>query len=293
MSAEVNYGVGSMVGELRRVVVGTPSARLQTADTLEWHYAAPVDLKRAEEEHQEFRKLLGGLGVEVLLAPDRSVSADSMFVHDPVLVTPRGSIGLRPGKELRQAEVAPLLAVLEEHGLPTLGTITEGVCEGGDLLWIDEQTLVAGCGYRSDLTGLGQLEAILLQQGIRLEVFDLPVFEGAAACLHLQSLISLVRQDLALVHMPLMPVRFVQWLQARGIELIVAPEGEFLTQSTNVLCIRPGEVVTLDVNVETRRLLEEHGCIVHPYVGQEISLKTEGGATCLTRPVWRAPVLEV
>ena len=289
MSASERFGVGSMVHELRRVLVSEPSGRLATADPGEWHYTGPVDLGIAQAEHLAFRELLEGLGVEVITASDRGVSADSIFVHDPVLVTPRGSIGLRPGKTLRRPEVAPLLTALEEAGVPTLGSLTEGVCEGGDLLWVDEATLVAGCGYRSDPVGLGQLASLLSQQGVALEVFDLPVFEGREACLHLQSLISLVRDDLALVHLPLMPVRLVEWLAEREIECVPAPPEEFRTQSTNVLCVRPGELVTLDVNVRTRRLLEARGCVVHPYVGHEISLKTEGGATCLTRPVLRSP----
>lgn len=289
MRALEGFGVGSMVDELRRVLVSEPSGWLATADPKEWHYTSPVDLGIAQAEHLAFRELLEGLGVEVLMASDPGVSADSMFVHDPVLVTPQGSIGLRPGKALRRPEVAPLLAALEKSGVPTLGSLTDGVCEGGDLLWVDETTLVAGCGYRSDPVGLSQLGSLLSSQGVTLEVFDLPVFEGREACLHLQSLISLLREDLALVHLPLMPVRLVVWLAERGIECVPAPAEEFATQSTNVLCVRPGELVTLDVNVRTRRLLEEKGCVVHPYRGQEISLKTEGGATCLTRPVLRSP----
>lgn len=285
---EQRFGVGSMVLDLQRVLVSPPSKLLATADPVEWHYTGAVDLDRARREHRAFCDLLADLGVEVLEAPDRAVSADSLFVHDPVLVTPRGSIGLRPGKALRRTEVAPLLEALEGFGLPTLGTVDRGVCEGGDLLWIDDTTLVAGCGYRSDPAGLESLRSLLAAQDVGLETFDLPVFEGREACLHLQSLISLVRADLAVAHLPLMPVRFVEWLAQRGVELISAPPSEFATQATNVLCVRPGVLVSLDVNVETRRLLEKRGCTVHGYSGQEISLKTEGGATCLTRPLWRS-----
>ena len=44
----------------------------------------------------------------------------------------------------------------------------------------------------------------------------------------------------------------------------------------------------LEGNPVTRRRLEEAGCQVLTYRGREISLKAEGGPTCLTRPVWRA-----
>jgi hypothetical protein len=31
------------------------------------------------------------------------------------------------------------------------------------------------------------------------------------------------------------------------------------------------------------------GCEVHAYPGSEISLKGDGGPTCLTAPIWRCP----
>jgi arginine deiminase len=37
----------------------------------------------------------------------------------------------------------------------------------------------------------------------------------------------------------------------------------------------------------TRAALEAAGCQVHGYDGSEISLKGDGGPTCLTAPIWR------
>ena len=41
-------------------------------------------------------------------------------------------------------------------------------------------------------------------------------------------------------------------------------------------------------NTRQIRLLEAAGCTVLTYSGNEISLKAEGGATCLTRPIRRS-----
>jgi arginine deiminase len=54
-----------------------------------------------------------------------------------------------------------------------------------------------------------------------------------------------------------------------------------------VLALAPGQCVMLEGNPITRRRLEEAGCHVQTYRGQEISLKAEGGPTCLTRPLLR------
>ena len=56
----------------------------------------------------------------------------------------------------------------------------------------------------------------------------------------------------------------------------------------NVLALAPGQCVMLEGNPITKRRLEAAGCQVWTYRGEEISLKAEGGATCLTRPILRA-----
>jgi len=56
----------------------------------------------------------------------------------------------------------------------------------------------------------------------------------------------------------------------------------------NVLALAPGKCLMLAGNPITQRRLEEAGCEVLTYKGDEISLKGGGGATCLTRPILRA-----
>jgi dimethylargininase len=56
---------------------------------------------------------------------------------------------------------------------------------------------------------------------------------------------------------------------------------------TNVLALAPGRCLMLDGNPTGKRRLEEAGCEVLTYRGDEISHKAEGGPTCLTRPILR------
>jgi len=97
----------------------------------------------------------------------------------------------------------------------------------------------------------------------------------------------MVDDDLAVVYLPLLPVSFWRLLRDRGIRLVEVPEAEFATQAPNVLALAPRKLLMLEGNPVTQRRLEEAGCEVLTYRGREISLKAEGGPTCLTRPVWR------
>ncbi|HEX3131397.1 MAG TPA: arginine deiminase family protein [Thermoanaerobaculia bacterium] len=266
-----------------------PDEAFGGADPARWHYTSRPDLDEARREHDALVETLADAGAEVIDHPEPQPDrADSIFVFDPALVTDRGAVMLRMGKELRRGEEAAMARRFQEIGVPVLGQLeAPATAEGGDLLWLDSNTLAVGQGFRTNAEGLRQLREILT--GIDVLPVELPYFTGPEACLHLLSLISIVDRDLAVVYPPLMPVSFWQLLQDRGFRLVEVPEEEFPTMGPNVLALAPGRCLMLEGNPATRRRLERAGCEVTTYRGREISLKAEGGPTCLTRPVWRLP----
>jgi dimethylargininase len=283
------FGAQSMVAPLRRVIVRRPDRAFAEADPATWHYAARPQLARAVSEHQAFVRLLTDVGAEVI-GHDDSLNglADAIYVHDPVLITDRGAILMRMGKTLRRGEEEAIGARLELAGVPVSYRLHgEALAEGGDCLWLDQRTVAVGIGFRTNVAGLAQLREAL-GEGINVIPVELPYFTGPEACLHLMSFISMVDDDLAVVYPSLMPVPFWQLLSARGIKMVEVPTAEFATMGPNVLALAPRHCVMLEGNPVTRARLEAEGCRVQTYRGEEISLKAEGGPTCLTRPVWRA-----
>jgi N-dimethylarginine dimethylaminohydrolase len=214
---------------------------------------------------------------------------DAIFPYDPVITTDAGAILCRMGKDLRQDEVALAEQTMANLGIPVVGRIeAPGKVEGGDCLWLDAHTLAVGRGYRTNAEGIRQLGAILATQDVTVIPVDLPHWHGPAECLHLLSLISLLDERLAVVHLPLLATPFVQLLQERGITMVEIPEEEFATQGTNVLATAPRQCIMLRENVETARRLRAAGCEVTVYAGDEISHNRSGGPTCLTRPLLRS-----
>jgi len=279
-----------MVDPIRKVVVRRPDAAFGTADPALWHYTARPDLRIAQEEHDSLVEILRTNGAEVVYhdAPLPEF-ADAIFVHDPVIVTEAGSVILRMGKQLRRGEEQAIGAFLERQGIPISARLDgEALAEGGDLLWLDRETLAVGLGFRTNIGGLKQLAAAIEPVGASVVPVPLPYGHGPDACLHLMSLISMLDHDLAVVHLPLLPVPFVELLRDRGICLVEVPEAEFQSMGPNVLALAPRRCLALEGNPVTRELLAAAGCEVLTYKGDELSLKAEGGPTCLTRPVWRS-----
>jgi N-dimethylarginine dimethylaminohydrolase len=84
-----------------------------------------------------------------------------------------------------------------------------------------------------------------------------------------------------------MPIVFREELIKRGYRLIEVPEEEFDSMGCNVLAIAPRTCLMVKGNTVTKQRLQQVGCNVLEYDGQEISYKGGGGPTCLTRPLWR------
>ena len=106
--------------------------------------------------------------------------------------------------------------------------------------------------------------------------------------MHLMSFISPLDRDLALVYPRIAPVRLLELLAERGIEIVEVPDEEFETMGSNVLALGPRRALALEGNDETRRRMERAGVDVVTYRGDHISRLGDGGPTCLTRPILRA-----
>ena len=269
-----------MVNPLKKVLV----KRLNTS----WSNGKLPDLNVAQEEHDLFVSLLQQNGVEVIFADKNPNSYSAIYTHDPAIIINDGAIILRMANWWRQQEEAAIKEKFNELGIPIIYTIKEpGTAEGGDLLWIDEKTLAIGIGFRTNLNGFNQLKNIFESKGISVIPVDLPYYKGVSSCLHLQSLISLVDQKTAVVYLPLLPVTFINILHEKGFKLIEIPEQEFDTMGPNILTISPKVCITLNKNPITKKMLENIGCMVYTFEGQEMAVKGGGGATCLTRPILR------
>lgn len=278
-------GIRSMSTPLRRVLVRRPALSGDFAGAA-WRIPDPGLLAA---QHEAFCDLLAGLGCEVVVADAADGLVDATYVRDPALVTGRGAILFQMAKPARAAEPELLGTEFEAAGVPVIGRLTGPArADGGDFIWLDEHTVLAGRSYRTNPAGHAQIAEILAGEGVRLESVDLPHDQGPGYVLHLMSLISPLADDLAVVYPPLAPVALMETLAERGVTVVPVPADEYPSMGCNVLAVRPRVVVMIEGNPATRAALEAHGCEVHCYDGSEISLKGDGGPTCLTAPLWRA-----
>ncbi len=280
------YGAQSMSSPLLEVLVKRPGSSFGSAfDDPAHGFLHPVDLVEAQREHDAFVETLAALGPRVHRLDVELDSPDLVYPFDPLLITDRGSIVLRPGKPNRAAEPAAIEAWTLAAGIPTAGRIeAPGTIEGGDTFWLRPDLLCIGRTLRTNDDGARQLAGLV---GGDVRIFDVPFWRGPAELIHLLSVISPVADDLAVVYLPLLPVGLWRLLGDLGIRLIEVPDEEFTTLGCNVLAVRPGVVILAEGNPTTQARLVAAGCEVHTYLATEVGINGSGGPTCMTRPILR------
>ncbi len=278
------FGVTSMTAPLRRVLVRRP------ATSGDWRGAGwrVPDTDALVRQHEAFCALLAQLGADVEVADALEGQVDSVYMHDPLLVTARGAIPLRMRKPARAREPAYAREELARLGVPVLGELPEGAyADGGDRFWIDDELMAIGLSHRTNRAGADAVAALAAPEGVTVETYDMAHDEGPDHVLHLQSFLSAVTEQLCVIHEPLAPVRLLEDLRERELDWIAIDRAGYDAMGCNILPVRPGVVVMVDGAPAVRRELERRGVEVHTYDGSELSLKGDGGPTCLTAPLLR------
>jgi len=283
-----------MVDPIRRVLIKHPRDAYRDQVNVDHqyqqlNYSDVPDFKKSLIDYGTFAGLLESFGLEVHHLPEiESTSLDSIYTHDPCVVTNSGVILCLMGKKDRLSESVVMENYFQSINVPILGRIeTPGTLEGGDVVWLDERTLAVGEGYRSNAEGIRQLKTLLGNLVDEVISVPLPHWTGSGDCLHLMSNVSPIDHDLYLVYSRLLPVPFRKYLLDRQIQFIEVPDEEYDSMGCNVLAMAPRKAIMIEGNPITRQLLEQEGVEIHTYDGSEISLKGAGGPTCLTRPFLR------
>ncbi len=254
-----------------------------------FQYLSKPNFKKSLDEYAAFQSFFREKNISTCFFPiNKKTKIDSIYCRDASIATDFGIIICNMGKQGRIHEPYAQLEAYKMNNVNILGEIKfPGTLEGGDVAWLDQNTLAVGHTYRTNEEGISQLKELLQPKGIEIIVVELPHYKGESDVFHLMSILSPVDKNLAVVYSPLMPIKFRNELLERGFQLVEVPEQEFDSMGCNVLAVAPRDCLMVAGNPITRKLLEDAGASVHIYEGNEISVKGGGGPTCLTRPIDR------
>ena len=209
------YSCHNMVNPIKKIILKHPKDAFKDQDTINkqfsrLNYFEAPNFNKAISDYDKFVGLLISFDIELHFLPkDNSTSIDSIYTHDPCVVSNNGVILCNMGKKARLAEPNTMEDYFKSIQMPILGRIkAPGTLEGGDVVWIDEKTIAVGEGYRTNKEGIKQLKHLLSDQVENVISVPIPHWSGPEDCLHLMSNISPIDHNIFLVYSRLLPVSF-------------------------------------------------------------------------------------
>lgn len=161
-------------------------------DSLKQHPPShPIDLALAEQQHENYVRVLEGLVPEVVRLKGDPNHPDCNFIEDTAIIVGGAAVISRMGAPERRGEEVAIAQALKELGVETISLQAPATMDGGDILYTGKHLFV-GLSRRTNQEAVKQLQEIF--EG-KLEVVGIPVIEG----LHLKSVISLFDQETLVV----------------------------------------------------------------------------------------------
>ena len=214
----------------------------------------PIDVARAEHQHDVYERLLEKHGCTIIHAAPAPQMPDGVFVEDAAVVLDDVAIITRPGAESRRGETESIAAALKRFR--TLKHVeAPATLDGGDVLAMNGK-LHIGISQRTNEQAIEQLDANAIR------------FRG---CLHLKSAVTQIAARTLLLN--------PEWVDARqfpGFETItVDPREPFAANA-----LRIDDILIYSASYpHTLRRLKSRGFRVETLEVDELE-KAEAGVTC-------------
>ena len=272
-------GVNSEYGKLRKVLLCRPDYfRWEPTNEIAKTYlklGQTFTIEEAQKQHQEFSDAFRSAGVEVVYVEPTEGLSLQLYTRDLGKNTRKGVLLGKFMWLVRQGETSVYEKFFTDLGIPIFGKVTKGVFEGGDVCYLDNETMVCGVGgRRSDKEGIEQARKLLREGlGLNLTTVELP-----AELVHLDGVFLRIAEHVCLARVEALPSHFLKMLKDRNIEVIDIPKEEAKEYvwhlNCNVVAIDDKTVVSFKENVNTNGRLEALGFEV---LKPDISILSRGG----------------
>jgi len=293
---KIGYGLNNETDYLKAALVHRPGPEMELVDEKDpekWLMVRKPDLDKALPEYDNMIELMrreGGADTIFLHTQSKEnpiiFPPNQCYTRDHGFMTPHGAVIGNPDPPRMYEEFFTMRRLLELDIPIIFKVYGSGRMEGGDVMYLDDETLLVGLGYRTNVTGYEQIKATL-ENWVIDHVVPVPL---GSDIMHLDGVFNIASKTVAAVYPKAVPAEFIKFVEDKGFDIIHVPEEEYNTLGTNWLCLGPEKILFIDgeekMNISTRKALEKHGIDV---ISAKIPvlLGGEGGPRCMTMPLLR------
>jgi N-dimethylarginine dimethylaminohydrolase len=272
-------------------------------------FADAIDPEQFRRDHTRFVDTFRSEGVKVTLITELLRDQPRLlreterlpnltYTRDTATITPNGYILTRMKNPMRKGESRVVEAALHKLSLPALMRVKPpATIEGGDLIFLDEETLIVGVGNRTNQEAIRQLAGVGKRSGQLRSLLVIPL---PSWVLHLDGTMMPLDRDLAIVHLRSLQrpgnllenvslkksVNLPKFLREREINLVEVTDYERQKRATNVIPLRPRKAIAYNGNARVRRELIKNGVDLIEIEGAEL-IRGSGGPRCMTAAIFR------
>ena len=280
-----NWGFRNETDRLTDVLLGSPAhlRHMATSSLSRKHLREnPANIQVAQAQHAELVAAYEHFGVTIHTHQPSTELPMQVYARDSSVMTPYGAIITAMAQPWRRGENYAAIHTYEKLGIPIYDMVTAGAFEGGDFNVIEEGCLLLGCGgARTDEASVEQIAAWFRAEGweVRLAFFD-------EYYVHIDLMVVPVADKLTAVCLACTEPAIVDWLKAKGHEIIDVPFGDTMALGCNFMSVGGDRVIAPKSSQDLIGKLKARGFEVAEVDMSEIS-KTGGGIHCMAQALRR------
>lgn len=281
------WGFRNETDRLTDVLLGSPAhlRHLSTSSLSRKHLREnPCNIQVAQAQHAELVAAYEHFGVKVHWHEPSPELPMQVYARDSSVMTPYGAVITAMAQWWRRGENYASIRTYERLGIPIYDMVTAGTFEGGDFNVIEEGCVLIGCGgARTQEEGARQVAAWFEAEGweVRLAFID-------EYYVHIDLMVVPVAPKLTAVCLDCTEPALVDWLKAKGHEIIDVPFRDTMALGCNFMSLGGDRVIAPTSSQVLIGQLRARGFEVAAVDMSEIS-KTGGGIHCMAQALRRVP----
>lgn len=291
-TSELNsWGANSDYGTLRDVLLGPVEhyrwLKTSSLSKKTLRRGTVFDPDIAARQHAEMVDAYRSAGVEVHLHEADPDLPYQIFARDSSVMTPFGAIITNMSQWWRRGENFRAIETYARLGIPIYDYVTAGTFEGGDFNVIEPGCVLIG--WEGDEGRSQEQAARQLQRWFEAEGWEVRLADIDPYYVHIDLMVVMLADKLAAVCLECTDDSIVDWLRAKGIEILPVPFKETMALGCNVVALGEDRVLLPAQSKTLKEMLLAHGFTIYD---PELSMITQGGGGvhCMCQSLRRDPV---